>query len=162
MALINGRKVELYSLSAHVLKGAENIKKYCMGGNAIVTLTSPTGVHYTYCIQAPWQTDKDDFSNDVRFVYCLGNDGRWIYIGGLYNNGTFLRRTRNSSVGATSPSFKGAVYLVKMMNHDFDTPMVIQHEGVCSRCGRRLTDPVSIERGIGPRCYKFVDVDYGT
>ena len=25
--------------------------------------------------------------------------------------------------------------------------------GRCARCGRRLTDPQSLERGIGPDCY---------
>jgi len=28
------------------------------------------------------------------------------------------------------------------------------HHGECSMCGRRLTDPKSIERGIGPTCYE--------
>jgi hypothetical protein len=30
----------------------------------------------------------------------------------------------------------------------------IQHEGKCCRCGRTLTTPESIERGIGPECVK--------
>lgn len=29
----------------------------------------------------------------------------------------------------------------------------IQHPGTCMVCGRELTDPVSIDRGIGPDCY---------
>jgi len=29
----------------------------------------------------------------------------------------------------------------------------IQHPGACMVCGRELTDPVSIDRGIGPDCY---------
>lgn len=28
------------------------------------------------------------------------------------------------------------------------------HQGECSMCGRALTDPKSIERGIGPVCYE--------
>lgn len=28
-----------------------------------------------------------------------------------------------------------------------------QEESYCGKCGRQLTDPVSIERGIGPECY---------
>lgn len=153
---INWKEVQMFPLSAHVLKGPEAIKNYCMSGNAIVTMTSPSGTHYTYYIRAPWQDDKNDFEGDVRFVYCLGTDGRWFYVGGLYKNGTLFRSTRNSSVSMDSPSFKGALYLVKMMNRDFETPMVVQHEGACGRCGRRLTDPVSIERGIGPKCYSFL------
>lgn len=29
----------------------------------------------------------------------------------------------------------------------------LQEESYCGKCGRQLTDPVSIERGIGPECY---------
>lgn len=142
----------MFPLSSHRLRGAENIKRYCMSGNAIVTLTSPTGVHYTYYIRAPWQEDKDDFTSDVRFVYVLGTEGRWKYVGGLYGDGTYFRSTQNSSISSRSPVFRGVIYLVKMMNIEFETPMIVQHEGVCGRCGRRLTDPISIERGIGPKC----------
>lgn len=28
--------------------------------------------------------------------------------------------------------------------------------GSCPKCGKSLTDPESIERGIGPHCYKLV------
>ncbi len=28
----------------------------------------------------------------------------------------------------------------------------LRAEGRCERCGRRLTDPVSVERGVGPDC----------
>lgn len=153
---INWNEVQLYPLSSHRLEGAENIKRYCMGGNAIVTLTSPTGVHYTYYLRSPFLDDKEDFAKDVRFVYALGTDQKWFYIGGLYANGTYFRATRNSSVSGRSPVFKGVVYLVKMMNKDFDTPMILQHEGCCGKCGRRLTDPISIERGIGPKCYNLM------
>ena len=156
MRKINWNKVQIFPLSSHVLKGAVAIKKYCMSGNAIVTLTSPSGVHYTYFIRAPWLDDKSEFTEDVRFVYVLGSEGKWLYIGGLYKNGTIFRKTKNSSVRESSESFKGMKYLVKMMNHEFETPMIVQHEGACGRCGRRLTDPVSIETGIGPKCMNLI------
>lgn len=156
MKRINWSEVNMYPLSAHRLEGSKAIKDYCMGGNAIVTMTSPSKVHYTYYIRAPWQEDKNEFNSDVRFVYCLGNEGKWLYVGGLYKNGTLFRKTKNSTVDVKSPCYKGAEYLTKMMNHDFETPMVVQHEGCCSRCGRRLTDPISIERGIGPTCFSLI------
>lgn len=34
-----------------------------------------------------------------------------------------------------------------------DVPERIQHPGTCMICGRELTDPESIDRGIGPDCY---------
>lgn len=157
MPKINWSEVRLYPENAHRLIGAENIKKYCMSGNAIVTLTSPTKVHYTYYIRAPWREDKDEFESDIRFVYYRNSENRWDYVGGLYKDGTFFRSTYHSVVGENHEAFKGMKYLTKMMNQDFDTPMIVQHEGACGRCGRRLTDPLSIERGIGPRCYAIVN-----
>lgn len=32
-------------------------------------------------------------------------------------------------------------------------------EGGCKRCGRKLTDELSIERGYGPVCHKKVEQD---
>lgn len=156
MAKINWREVKKYPLSAHKLEGKDNIKNYCMGGNAIVTLTSPTTVHYSYYIRSPWMEDKDDFKKDVRFVYVMNSLNRWMYLGELCNDGKYFRVTKNSQYRTDSPEFKGMQYIVKMMNKEFNTHMILQHEGCCSRCGRRLVDPISIERGIGPKCFSIM------
>jgi hypothetical protein len=31
----------------------------------------------------------------------------------------------------------------------------VWHEGRCGRCGRALTVPESVERGIGPECWEL-------
>ena len=156
MAKINWREVRKYPLSAHRLQGKENIKNYCMGGNAIVTLTSPSNIHYSYYIRSPWMEDKDEFRKDVRFVYVMNSSNRWIYLGELCNNGQIFRKTYSSQFDVDTNEFKGMMYVVKMMNRDLNTPMILQHEGCCSRCGRRLVDPISIERGLGPKCFNLL------
>ena len=142
--------------NSHQLKGAETIKNYCMGGHAVVTLSSPSKVHHTYYIRAPWKDDKSDFPDDVRFVYAKHMNGKWLYVGQIINNGTAFRQTKNSYFGERHEIFKGMKYIIRMMNEDFETPMVLRHEGCCSKCGRRLTDPKSIERGMGKWCSKHV------
>ena len=154
---INWKEVRTYPESSHVLIGSQTIRDYCMGGNAIVTLASPTHVHHTYYIRAPWKEDKDEFASDIRFVYHKERNGRWTYVGEICNNGTKFRKTKSSRYYETDKIFKGAAYVVKMMNRDFETPMILQHEGCCSRCGKRLTDPVSIQRGLGPNCYRILN-----
>ena len=32
----------------------------------------------------------------------------------------------------------------------------VWHEGICGRCGRKLTVPESVERGLGPECAGLV------
>jgi hypothetical protein len=34
-----------------------------------------------------------------------------------------------------------------------EVDLEVWHEGRCGACGRRLTVPESIERGLGPECY---------
>lgn len=148
-------EVRKYPVSSHTLVGSRKIHEYCMGGNAIVTLISPTGISYSYYIRNPWMEDKEDFPSDIRFVY-VSRDGKWIYLGEMYGCGSGFRLTGSSNFHADTPEFRGMMYIVKMMNRDFNTNMVLQHEGCCSRCGRRLIDPLSIERGIGPKCYKYL------
>ena len=152
-------KLKMYPETSHTLTGADTIKNYCMGGHAIVTLSSPTGVHHTYFIRAPWKNDKNNFSEDTRFVYTLHSNGKWLYVGQMCKNGTVFRRTKNSYFDESHPVFKGANYILRMMKENFDTPMVLRHEGCCSRCGRRLTDPDSIERGMGRHCSKLTDAE---
>ncbi len=137
MKKINWDQVCMFPEEAHRLEGSKVIKEYCMGGNAIVTLSSPSGVHHSYYIRAPWRDDKDEFEDDVRFVYVLDSVGSWKYVGGLYNNGRLFRTTYNSWYTKESPEFKGMQYIVRMMNSDFHTSMVLQHEGCCARCGKK-------------------------
>lgn len=152
-------QIKFFPECAHQLRGSEVIKNYCMGGHAIVTLSSPTNVHHTYYIRAPWKNDKNDFSDDIRFVYTRHSNGRWMYVGQIFKDGTCFRKTKNSFYEVDSPVFKGMKYILRMMNEDFETPMILRHEGVCSRCGRRLTDPESIERGMGKRCNEHVNAE---
>ena len=41
-----------------------------------------------------------------------------------------------------------------LFNHIDDVPdnLRVYHEGKCCRCGRTLTTPESIKKGIGPEC----------
>lgn len=47
-------------------------------------------------------------------------------------------------------------WVMKILNHKNLTLIAAQmggETGVCALCGRELTDPESVERGIGPVCY---------
>ena len=149
-------QIPIFHENSHELKGAERIKNYCMGGNAVVTLSSPSGIHHTYYIRAPWKEDKSNFPEGTRFVYTRHSNGKWLYLGQIVGDGKDLKLTKNSYYGVPSPEFRGMKYILRMMNEEFETPMILQHEGCCSRCGRRLTDPKSIERGMGRYCSNHV------
>ena len=141
----------------YVLRDAAKIKRYCMVGHAVVTLYSPTGVYYSYSVEKPHKIDKDEFESSVRFIYFQDHkNGNWIYIGELLNNGKIFRRTRASRVPVDSLPYKGALFLVKMMNMNFATPMILKHDGFCSVCGKALSDEKAMESGMHRHCYNMM------
>lgn len=137
------------------LQGSEKIRDYIFGGRGIVTLKSPTGVHHTYVFQRP--RNEDQFPDDVMFVYALHDGNKMFYVGMIENSQ--FRLTRSSRFLNDTEIVRGARYIMKMaFVKDLDTPMELYHEGICSVCGRPLTNPKSIQTGIGPRCRRRLNV----
>ena len=134
---------------SHKLEGSARIRNYIFGGRGVVTLKSPSGIHHSYVFKRP--KNEDQFPDDVIFVYALHDNSKLFYVGMVENNQ--FRLTRSSRFLPDTEIVRGARYIMKMAFYDnLDTPMELYHEGVCSICGRPLTNPKSIQTGIGPRC----------
>lgn len=132
------------------LIGSDRIKKYIFGGHGVVTLVSDvSGDHHTYSFSAPENRKQGD---DIMFISTLIDGSNWLYVG-MYRNGKF-KLTAKSKFGVDTSIVKGIAYIFKMvLNPDFkDDRMHLLHEGICCRCGRPLTNPYSINIGIGPTC----------
>lgn len=132
------------------LEGCKDISRYIYGGKGIVTLLSPTtGVHHTYMFKKP--LNEDVFPDDILFVYAVHGQAKLFYIG-MIEQGKF-RLTRASRFSNDTPIVRGARYIMRMMTEpNLVTSMELYHEGICSVCGRPLTNPKSIKTGIGPKC----------
>jgi hypothetical protein len=62
---------------------------------------------------------------------------------------------RKSRIGDGAPSAKAAQWFLSRLFGGGDTSDVeVWHDGSCGRCGRDLTDPLSVSRGIGPECWE--------
>ena len=128
------------------------LEKYIFAGNAYFTLTSrKTNAHYTYNISkkknAPvWFVKIQDGHSNVYSGYIKVNNGTYQYYKG--NSGTYdMDDNRILSL----------MWFIRHINDtDIDNKIVLQHVGKCCKCGRKLTDPKSIELGIGPECMKSV------
>jgi hypothetical protein len=137
------------------LTTAEDALRFLLAGNATVTLKSlRTGVHYTYKVQAP----KDPRPGDraVHFVKLLTgpqNEADYTYLGAIFE-GKYFRLTKASKVSSQAPSLKAFAYVWDRLATAQPLPPGVEvwHEGSCGRCGRTLTVPESVERGIGPEC----------
>ena len=144
--------LKLYPEYSCKLSG-DAIREYIYGGKGVVTLKSPTGVHHTYLFSRP--RNEDTFPSDVLFVYAV-HEGHKLFYVGMVENDRF-RLTHNSRFLIHTPIVKGAQYIMRMMRSPKSpTKMTLYHQGMCAVCGRPLTNPKSIESGIGPKCRKRV------
>jgi hypothetical protein len=132
---------------------ADDALTFIKGGNSRFTLVSPkTGTRFTYRVSKPKDGDKDNFF----FVSLLNgpnNETDYTYVGIIANNQ--IRLTKKSKVGADAPSYKALDFTLRHLLHN-NLPVEFWHEGKCCRCGRTLTVPESIDRGIGPECIKHI------
>lgn len=142
-------------------------RQYILGGRAVVTLSQKDldgEKHRTYFIrETPDSKERGSFGNVSSlaggtwietlkfFVKVLVVDS-YMYIGMLeLKNGDLIFRITAKSYRDVK-AINGFKWLLKHLEQDFVEKVRLYHEGICSRCGRGLTNPDSIERGIGPIC----------
>ena len=133
----------------------QNIKNFIFGGNATVTLESAkTGKWFTFRIR---KSKKDD-ENSPFFVSVLSgpdNFANYSYIGVITSDKKTFKLTQKSKVSSDAISYKAFnFFFVQLVNGKIHEDLRVYHSGKCGRCGRKLTTPESINRGLGPECMK--------
>jgi hypothetical protein len=133
--------------------------QFIFAGKAVFTVSNGDGKHYTYMVA----TVKDRFRDDgnVSFVSVLtgpDNTKDYSYIGML--DGTNFRATSKSVLPATSEPSRVFSWAVRQVYNQTPLPesYEITHAGRCGRCARLLTEPVSLETGIGPECRRIMGI----
>lgn len=137
---------------SHLLS-SENAKTAMFAGKAFITIkNADTGNHYTYKIKR--HKNKRGEPIDLWFVSLFtGNDNTkdYTFFGTIFADKSFKvsEKTRiGGSIGA-----RGFMYVYSHLLRNTLTPnLQIWHEGRCCKCGRKLTNPLSIQTGIGPEC----------
>lgn len=129
------------------------VREFILAGHATITLQSrKTGRHFTY------KVEKGQRAPDhLRFVSLLtgpDNTGDYVYMGTLTDG--HLRHTAKSRTPVDSLPWRAFDYLTRHVFTAGDLPadLEVRHEGRCGACGRPLTVPESIDRGIGPDCQR--------
>jgi hypothetical protein len=119
------------------------LRDYILGGNATFTLVSrKTGERLTFRVRH-WE--------DQRFTVFLRGHGErnWNYLG-MINRERMFYTTKKSRFPATSPEVLGFSWLWR--NADTLKQAEFLPSGKCCCCGRQLTTPYSIAKGLGPDC----------
>lgn len=128
-----------------------NIIKYILAGKATFTIqNSESGNRFTYKVMAP--RNRDDAT--IRFVQILqgpNNETDYGYIGFIRPNIGFVYGGNKASVSPEARSVKAFQWFWKHISGDLKSVEVF-HSGKCGKCGRKLTTPDSISRGLGPVC----------
>ena len=148
------------------------VRAYIFAGKAVFTLHNPkTGVRLTYKVTVK-KGDAAEYARRITagevmlesFVTCFvtllhgpDNTTDFAYMGVLRNPGNFFITTK-SQVTRHPVSYRALVWFLDAMRNGREilggNPMEFWHSGRCGCCGRLLTVPDSVSRGIGPECAK--------
>jgi hypothetical protein len=139
-----------------MLHSAEDARTYVLAGKATITLVSrKTGTRFTYRITKTKQEGRGPVSHFVAVLTGANNEGDYQYLGNMRSSvaGVRFEHGRKSRISLQAPSFRAFEWFWAQINRGkLPDALEVWHEGSCCRCGRKLTVPESVERGIGPEC----------
>ena len=131
--------------------------EFFFGGKAIFTVSNDKGKHYTYKVAKA--KANANFQGEMFFVNVMtGSDNLtdYTYMGILHKRDCRMVTTKKSKVDPGDVRYKTAQWAINKILTGTELPegYAIRHAGRCCACGRLLTNPESIEAGIGPECAK--------
>jgi hypothetical protein len=131
---------------SHAIVNPAHVAEFLYAGHATFTLSSlRSGDHYTY------RLSSCDDKPAMFFCSLLTAPDTYQYIGLVEHNA--FRLTRKSKMNDDSTPVKAMRYFLGHLLKQVIAPdLEFRHEGHCGRCGRELTVPESIDRGLGPTC----------
>lgn len=125
-----------------------DILAFVLAGNSTFTLQGRT-TRYTYRV-------RKSGDGKVSFVSVLAgpdNESDYVYVGII--RGKAFELTAKSRMTEKSEPVKAFAWFWTALARKSEAhlgQLAFYHEGRCGRCGRKLTVPASVERGIGPEC----------
>ena len=146
------RASEVNAMGGARIASPEDALRFLTAGKACVTLVSKkTGNRFTYRVTA----SNDGSCYFVGLLNGTDNNSDYKYLGriarGIFWPGRKVPRP--GDVGRDAPSMRAFSWAFKLLSAGRDSAdMEIWHEGLCARCGRRLTVPESVKTGFGPEC----------
>jgi len=126
-------------------------KAFVLAGNARFTLVSRrTGARFTFRARRP----REGAPVFVGVLTGPDNETAYSFMGTIFPKDLDFRFSPKSRVGPDAPSAKAFGWAWRHLRDEIlPDQMEFWHEGRCCRCGRVLTVPESVERGIGPECW---------
>ena len=131
---------------------------FTLAGRATLTVSSlKTGARYTFKVCRAENNGHPSYRWFVKLLTGPNNDANYTYVGVLDGTPLRLRLTAKSHYAADSIPVKAFCWFWNHVTNGKMPPHTeVRHEGHCGRCGRTLTVPESIDRGIGPKCAEIM------
>jgi hypothetical protein len=129
-----------------------SISKFLLAGHATITIRhAPTGERFTYKVSVPQNPDSGRPVHFVALLRGLENEVDYTFIGLIINGSKYKPSPKHISLEARAQKWFCRFFSL-LTTGALPESVEVWHEGRCGRCGRKLTVPESIERGIGPEC----------
>lgn len=134
----------------------DRVKQFILAGNALFTVrNAETGNRFTYRARVAKDDNGDAQVSGPYFVQVLTgpeNTSDYTYLGTIFHGEKYFHG-RKSRIGEDAQSNRVFQWFFHHLNQNsLPDAIEVWHEGRCCVCGRTLTDPESIELGIGPVC----------
>ena len=130
-------------------------REFILGGNAIFTaLSARTGQRYTFKVRHKEAQNGYKATYFVNLLTGPDNVSDYTYLGMLDPVAGAVKLTRASRYNADSAPVKAINWIIGKLwaGVDISNDCALNHAGRCCRCGRMLTTPDSVARGLGPEC----------
>lgn len=138
---------------ARVLTDSALIKTFVLAGDAVFTVTSPSGKSFTFRVR---KADPKPGTAPTWFVSVFqgsDNEHDYLYLGFIRGNKYVVGRNSQASETAQKAA---AWTMPRLVTGQLPATVEFRTSGTCGRCGRSLTNPESIDRGIGPECWQIL------
>lgn len=138
-------------MTGHRIDNRANAASYVFGGKAKVTVVGRAS-RFTFRVTKAKEGSKWEGCIFIEVLSGPDNENDFQRLGMIRSKGGFV--PVKGGVSADATSFKAFKWLVEhgLQSNEAFAQCEVWHHGKCSACGRSLTDPASIERGLGPIC----------
>ena len=141
------------------IKTAEQLKAVITGGKGQLIVQNPnTKESHMLIFEKPEQTEENKVTPIFVRYAPEKTKKKTLYVGMINDKGEFLM-TKASRFDWDDLPVRTARFVMKLFNENIDVNscgMNLFQTLRCPVCGRRLTNPESIERGIGPKCAQHI------
>lgn len=145
-------------MNLHRMTDVSDIRKFVLAGRAKFTLESvKTGKHYTFRSRLFEETKEKPENERIWWVDILSSGGKFEYLCRLKAGKVSVKygQPRTKPVEAVDWFIRRVWHLQADSLQDVN----FYHTNQCGMCGRELTTPESVTKGIGPECSKKLAAD---